>query len=665
MDPLQAKGLIKELTEKINHFNDAYYQDGTSEIGDETFDILLEQLIELETRFPEFRSADSPSQRVGGKPVGGFASVRHTHPMLSLSNLYSRQELDSWLNSVTSRLSEDRVVFGCEVKIDGIAISVKYRNGALSQCITRGDGEIGDDVTNNVKTIRTLPLQLDQPLDLEVRGEVFLPRQQFEKINQKRIAEQQPVFKNPRNAAAGTIRTKDSRQVAQRGLDLLLYDLVEGQVSREHSRNLDFLKTLGLPVNMHRKTCHAADDIFDFCSRWETQKSSLPFDIDGIVIKVDNLDQRTALGVTAKSPRWATAWKFKTERARSKLIRVENAIGRTGVLTPVANLEPVQLMGTEVKRATLHNYDQIERLGICEQDYLFVEKGGDIIPKIVGVDFLSRQPDSKPVVPPVNCPVCGEPLARLQQEIDLQCINVSCPAIIEGRLEHFISKQAMDIQSLGKALIRQFVRSGLVNEIPDLYTLHEKRNALLQMEGMGQKSVDNLLQAIEDSKTKPLNHLIHAFGIRHIGSKASRTLAVTVGSLQQFRELSRETLDRIPEFGPIMSSSVMTWLQNPRNIEMLEKLSSLGLNPAPLQISENQPFAHQKIVITGTLSQPRDKWKQRLEALGFQVASSVSSKTAYVLAGEAAGSKLDKAEKLGISVLSESEMDALIDEVQR
>ncbi|MBU2643487.1 NAD-dependent DNA ligase LigA [bacterium] len=661
MDPSQAQRLITELTEKINHYNDQYYLESQSSIDDNEYDILLEQLIQLETQFPQFLSLKSPSQRVGGKPAADLAAVKHAHAMLSLSNLYALADLDSWVDSVVSRLSENQPLFGCEVKIDGIAISLIYRNGLLSQAITRGDGETGDDVTQNTRTIRSLPLELPQPLNLELRGEIFLPRQRFELINQQRHKEGLPLFKNPRNAAAGTIRIKDSKLVSQRGLDVLIYDIVAGQIGQRHSKNLDFLADLGLPVNFHRTNCSTVKEIYAFCMHWEKAKSELPFDIDGVVIKIDDLEQRRALGVTAKSPRWATAWKFKAEKAKSRLISIENAIGRTGTLTPVANLEPVELMGTEVKRATLHNYDQIARLGIHTNDTLIVEKGGDIIPKIVGIDFTQRQQNAKPILPPENCPICGSRLSRLAEEVDLHCDNLSCPAITEGSLEHFISKKAMDIQSFGQAMIRLFIQKGLVGEIPDIYLLHEKRDTLIALEGLGEKSVENLLEAIELSKTRPLNNFIYALGIRHIGEKAAKSIAAKTGSIPRFLDLTDKDLDSVPDFGPIMISSILSWIRNPDHVQMVETLMRLGLNPEPLEIADGLPFANQRIVITGTLSQPRETWKKRLESVGFQVSSAISGKTSYLLVGKDAGSKLEKASKLNVPILSESEMESLLD----
>ncbi len=660
MDPSHAQRHIKELSEKINFYNDEYYQIGGASIDDDEYDILIEQLIQLENQFPQFLTPQSPSQRVGGKPIEKLEAVKHAHAMLSLSNLYSRSDLVDWVNSVSSRLAEKETLFGCEVKIDGIAISIIYQNGILKQAITRGNGEVGDDVTQNVKTIRSLPLELKEPLDLELRGEIFLPRDRFELINRQLDKQGLPAFKNPRNTAAGTIRIKDVKSVAQRGLDILLYDIVAGQVSQKHSENLEFMSSLALPVNSFRSNCKSSKEIFAFCNRWENEKEKLPFDIDGVVIKIDDLEQRTSMGVTAKSPRWATAWKFKAEKAKSLLIDVENSIGRTGTLTPVANLEPVQLAGTEVKRATLHNYDQIARLGIHEFDTLFVEKGGDIIPKIVGVDITQRKDNAKPIQPPVNCPICGSQLFRLPQEIDLHCDNLACAAVIEGSLEHFISKKAMDIQSFGSAIIKLFNKIGLVKEIPDIYTLHEKQQDLLQLEGLGEKSVNNLLEAIELSKARPLNNFIFALGIRHIGEKAAKTIAVKTGSIHQFLKLTEKDLDSVPDFGPIMISSLVSWIHNPNHNQIIEKLVSLGMNPTPLEISDHLPFANLRVVVTGTLSQPREIWKKRLESLGFQISSSVSGKTSYLLVGKDAGSKLAKALKLDVPVLSEAEMEALI-----
>lgn len=660
MTPEEAKSLIDDLIGKINHYNDEYYNKGESSIDDDTYDILLNQLIELETRYPKYRRADSPSHRVGGAPTENFENVRHNHPMLSLSNLYSEEDLLDWIKSILNRLGRPDIRTVCEVKIDGIAISVIYTEGVFTRAVTRGDGEVGDDVTHNVKTIRSLPLTLGNPVTLETRGEIYLPKDRFDKLNEFRAKAGEVQFKNPRNAAAGTIRLKNSKLVSNRGLELLLYDIVAGRPSLLHSENLDFMEKLGLPVNPFRKTCSSKEEILEFCRQWQEGKHSLPFEIDGVVIKVESIEDRDLLGVTAKSPRWATAWKFKAEKAKSRLLGVEDSIGRTGILTPVANLEPVQLLGTEVKRATLHNYDQITRLGIHHKDTLFVEKGGDIIPKIVGVDYTERLPGSEPLEPPENCPVCHTLLKKEEGEVDLRCINRSCPAVIEGTLEHFVSKRGMDIQFLGSAVIRQLISKGLVSNIGDIYRLHHHRETLENMEGMGKKSVENLLSAIETSKKNPLNQLIHALGIRHIGEKAAKTIACQLDSLQDFLTLDRDRMEKLSDFGPIMIDSVLDWLHNEKNRSMLQELIELGVKPTPLSWGENQTFAGKSVVITGTLSMPRSIWKERLENLGFQVTSAVSKKTDYLLAGEKAGSKESKAKSMNIPILSEEEMTKLI-----
>ena len=651
---------MAELTVLINQHNEAYYNFGESQIDDTAFDLLINQLIDLETQFPEFARSDSPTQRVGGNPTIVFENIRHKHPMLSLSNLYSEQDLIDWVRSVQNRLESDSIQAVCEVKIDGVAISISYQQGKLIQAITRGNGEVGDDVTNNVKTIRSLPITLKKSVTLDLRGEIFLPKERFDKINEFKLKEGKPAFKNPRNAAAGTIRMKDSKIVSQRGLDILLYDIVEGQNSEFHSQNLDELRDLGLPVNPHRKKCGSAEEIFQFCSEWQTNKRNLPFDIDGVVIKLEKRPDREIMGFTAKTPRWATAWKFKAEKVTTPILSIENSIGRTGTLTPVANLAPVQLMGTEVKRATLHNYEQVLRLGIHSGDTVFVEKGGDIIPKIVGIDYTRRIANSKPLVAPTHCPVCGESLTRVEVEVDLRCENPICPAIIEGTLEHFVSKKGLDIQYLGSAIIKLFIEKGFVKELVDIFYLSEKREELMKMEGFGKKSVDNLLVAIEESKQTSLNQYIYAFGIRHIGEKAAKTIASKITGLEELLSLQKERFETIKDFGNVMVESLVGWTQKEQNRMMVHKLIQAGVDPAALEQNSNQPFENTTIVITGTLTVSRSEWKNKLERLGFKVSSSLSKKTDYLLAGEKAGSKLEKAKSLNVSVVSEEEITDLI-----
>lgn len=662
MKPSQAQLLIEELRKKLNHHTTEYYQLGESKIDDNEFDIMLEQLIDLETEFSEFRHADSPSQRVGGSSIDAFNSVKHDLPMLSLSNLYTKEELGTWYNTVKTHFPTEEVLISCELKIDGVAMSIKYVNGQFIRAVTRGNGEVGDDVSPNIRTVRSLPLDLNPPLSFEVRGEIYLSHKQFQLINQYKKHQGEELFKNPRNAAAGTLRIKDPKMVANRNLDIILYDLVEGHHSQKHSENLKYLESLGLPVSPYLQVCKSLQEIENFCDKWEREKTNLPFDIDGVVIKVEKLGQRLVLGTTAKSPRWATAWKFKTERAKSRLLSIENSIGRTGILTPVANLEPVELLGTEVKRATLHNYDQVNRLGIHEHDYLFVEKGGEIIPKIVGVDYTQRPEDSTPVTAPSHCPVCSTLLVKDEQEVDLRCENSTCPAIVEGALGHFVSKKGMDIKFLGQAIVSQLISEKFILDIPDIYRLHIKRSDLLKLEGMGEKSINNLLGAIEISKKIPFHQFLYALGIRHIGEKAAKSISVKVKSLQQFLEITEEDLENLPDFGVIMVNSLIRWIQNPSYRNIIQELIELGVVPTAMEAQENQPFVGQSIVITGTLSKPRNEWKVILEKVGFRVSAAVSKKTNYLLLGKEAGSKKNKAEKLGIEILSEEGLENLLKE---
>jgi len=660
MLPDQAKKIITELTEKINFYSDEYYQKGESSINDNEFDLMLDQLKSLEDQFPDMVLPDSPTSRVGGKPISEFINVRHSIPMLSLGNVYNAEELKDWYQTIIKKIDNRDISWVCEVKIDGFAISIIYENGQFKQAVTRGNGEIGDDVSQNIKTIRSLPLSIKKTESIVVRGEVYLSRERFDQINQLRQKEDLSLFKNPRNAAVGSIRIKDTRIVAQRGLDLLLYDIVAGFHQDTHSQNLSDMESYLLPVNTYRKTCHSYESVLEFCRKWESGKKTLPFDIDGVVIKVDQLDIRRQLGYTIKIPRWAVAWKFKSQKVSSRLLGVENSIGRTGVLTPVANLEPVELIGTIVKRATLHNYDQVERLGIFESDTLFVEKGGDIIPKIVGVDYTKRLENAKPIVKPLNCPVCSHLLSHENKDVDIKCINASCPAVVRGALEHFISKKGMDIQHFGVANINLFIDQGLINNIPDIYRLKDHKEKLTILEGFGEKSIDNLLKAIDFSKQTPLNQLIYAFGISNIGEKAAKTLAGESKILDGFMTLTEEKLSRVADFGPIMIQSVLDWIKKPENVAIVQKLISLGVRPETFEITATSDFQGRSVVITGTLSKSRNEWKTNLEAVGFKVISAVSKKTSYLMVGENPGSKYRKAKTLDIKILTESEMEAIL-----
>ena len=660
MKPEEAEKLIDQLSKKLQFHNEEYYQKGENSIDDNTFDVMLEQLIELESRYPQFVRVDSPSQRVGGEPTTAFQNIAHEIPMLSLANAYTREEIQSWYQTILKRTELDAVDLVCEVKIDGVAISVVYEKGFFKQAVTRGNGIVGDDVSHNVKTIRSLPLRLDQPATMTLRGEIYLPIGRFKQLNQIRQQEGVSPFKNPRNAAAGTVRMKDPKTVSQRGLEMLVYDIVKGQQCDSHRLNLKMVEDLKIPVNSYRKSCRSLKEVIEFCCVFDPNKSDLPFEIDGVVIKINSLELREKLGMTMKSPRWAIAWKFKATKAKSRLLGIENSIGRTGVLTPIANLEPVQLLGTEVKRATLHNYDHIEKLGIYEKDVLFVEKGGDIIPKIVGVDYVQRQESAVPLAPPDRCPQCAKPLFRKPPDIDLRCANGQCPAIVRGAMEHFISKKGMDIQFLGTAFVNQLIDQGYIRSIPDLYRLHESKNRLMEMEGFGEKSVENLLSAIETSKSIPLNRFIYSLGIRHIGEKAAKIIFREVETIDRFVQLKMEDLDHLPDFGPVMKHSLMEWLGNQEHMAMIDELKKLGLQPKSSDKPKTKEFGGQKIVITGKLSRSRLEWKNWLESVGFWVVSSVSKKTDYLLVGADPGSKLAKAQKFRVRIISEQEMEKLL-----
>lgn len=657
----QARLLVEELTAKLNRYSDEYYQEGEARVEDVTFDLTLKQLAAIEDAYPQLKTDSSPTQKVGGAPSEGFSTVPHQTPMLSLSNAYNLEDLTDWYQSNLKLSGKESFSMVCELKIDGLAISLLFEQGKMVRAVTRGDGEQGDDVTRNVRMIQSLPNDTQLKDSLELRGEIYLSKKSFERLNQLREKEELNLFKNPRNAAAGSLRMKDAEEVKKRQLDVFVYDMVQGQQTQDHFKNMNQLEDWGFPVTPHREVFDDIQAVYDFCRNWEIQRESLPFEIDGVVIKISDLELRKQLGSTQKSPRWAIAWKFSAEQAVAKLIGVENSIGRTGVLTPVANLEPVELLGTTVKRATLHNYDQIERLGIHENDYLIIEKGGEIIPKVVGIDFLQRNADSKPVVKPEQCPVCDSTLEQTEGEVDLRCVNSSCGAILKGALEHYVAKKSMNIQSLGTAVLDQLSQQGLIQSLPDIYRLHQHQTALIGLERFGEKSVTNLLQAIEGSKRVPFNHFIHALGIRHIGEKASKVLANHFKTIQAFRNADESKLLNLEDFGPIMAKSLAAWLANPFNQKMLDELVELGMNPKVPEVVQIEK-RDETIVITGTLSVSRDEWKARLEAAGFKVSGSISKKTDYLLAGEKAGSKLKKAQDLNVQILSEQDAENLISE---
>ena len=658
----------EELKKKIQQYDYEYYVLAQPSIDDFTYDMLMKELEAIEAAHPELITPDSPTQRVSGQPVTSFETVVHTRPMLSLSNTYNQAELADFDRRVRETLAPGETVeYVTELKIDGVAISLHYEQGLLKRAVTRGDGVQGDDITANIKTIRSVPLRAASHTSFlqqfEVRGEVYLPKQSFEEINRKRQEEEEALFANPRNAAAGSLKLQDARIAAQRKLALFAYYLLTDSADAlrpTHAANLEWLKEMGFPVNPHYRVCQSIREVFDFVNEWETKRPELPYEIDGVVIKVNALHQQERLGATAKSPRWAIAYKFKAEQAETRLRKVVWQVGRTGAVTPVAELEPVQLAGTTVSRATLHNPDEIERKDIREGDMVAIEKGGDIIPKIIRVNLHRRPPESQPLAIPSRCPSCGMPLSRVEDEAALRCTNPNCPEQVMRRIEHFAGRNAMDIEGLGTALVEALVTKGLLNTAADIYTL--KKEELAGLERMGEKSAENLLAAIEQSKKQPLHRLIFALGIPFIGATASKILSQTFHSLSALSQATPDMLETVEGIGSKMAESIISWFANPLNQELIRALQSAGLRMEEDVVSAAQPkpFMGKSFVITGTLAgMSRTQAAEWIESLGGKVSSSVSSKTDFLLAGEKPGSKLDKARKLGVKVVGLKELEAM------
>ena len=666
--PLQR---IEELRELIREHDYNYYILAQPVISDYEFDQLLNELIKLEKENPQFISPDSPTQRVGSDLTKEFKSVQHKIPMLSLSNTYNENELIDFDRRVREGLPKnEKVEYVCELKIDGLSVSLRYINGKLDVAATRGDGTVGEDVTNNVKTIRTIPLVIKKQTKLklnldqfEVRGEVFMELEAFEKLNEERELNGEKTFANPRNSSAGTLKLQDPQLVAKRPLQIFVYYLFsEKDELTSQSENLVLLGDLGFRINKNYRVCNSIEDVLQFCKEWEEKRNELPYEIDGVVIKVNSLRQQKILGTIAKSPRWAVAYKFKAKQANTKLNNITWQVGRTGTLTPVAELEPVFLAGSTISRATLHNIDEIKRKDIREGDWVVIEKGGDVIPKVVSVDLSKRTKDSAEVKVPSNCPVCGSKLFRSEEEVAIYCENNLCPAQVKGRISHFASRGAMDIEGLGEALINLFVDLNFLKDYSDIYDLKEKRNELIQIERLGEKSIDNLLSAIETSKKKPFNKVLFALGIRYVGSGAANKLADHFLTLEQLSSASEEEIESVHEIGSSISKSVKRFFANTQNKKIIERLKKAGLNLAgEKKVNESNLFEGKSFVLTGTLSSmSRENAKEIIQRHGGAVISAVSKNTSYVVAGDSPGSKLDKAQKLGIPVLSEEQFLEMI-----
>ena len=653
----EAAKRIKELRQQIRYHEKKYYVDNEPQISDYEFDCLVKELEQLESLYPELITPDSPTQRVGEQPVEGFPSVTHSIPMLSLDNCYNREEFLEFVQRLEKLLPGEKIEFVTELKIDGLGIAIIYRGGHFAQAITRGDGFRGDDVSANVKTIRSLPLSIPLQAEVEVRGEIYLPFSSFEKINQEREAKGESLFANPRNAAAGTIRLLDPREVAQRNLDVFLYYIfVNGQSQESQWQNLQLLKELGFKINPHVRLCGSVKEVIDYYEYWKDRRDDLDYDVDGIVVKVNSTRQQQALGSTAKFPRWAIAYKFPARQATTKIIDIKVQVGRTGALTPVAILEPVQLSGTTISRSTLHNEEEIRRKDIRIGDYVLIERSGDVIPKVVSVMKERRTGQEKPFSFPTRCPVCGSPVFKPEGEVISRCINPSCPARLRESLLHYASRRAMNIEGLGEALVDQLLAQKLVQSIPDLY--HLKKEDLVKLERMGPKSAQNLLDQIEASKHQDLARLLYALGIRYVGERTAQTLAEHFQSLEALSKASLEELLALPDIGPKVAESIVFFFQQKENQELIRRLKEAGVRGEAKVTTEPtaQPFVGLTFVLTGELEHyTRDEAREIIERLGGRVTSSVSRKTSVVIMGRNPGSKLQKAKDYNITIWDEEE----------
>ncbi|MBM7542177.1 NAD-dependent DNA ligase LigA [Amphibacillus cookii] len=665
MTSLEKK--VADLHQTLHTYNYQYHVLDQPTVPDAEYDRLMQELRTLESAHPELITADSPTQRIGGQPLEGFNKVEHRVPMLSLANAFNDQDLRDFDRRVREGLGVEQVDYVCELKIDGLAVSLRYDQGIFQQGATRGDGNIGEDITRNLKTIRSIPLKINETSTIEVRGEAFMPKQSFLSLNKDKEAREEEPFANPRNAAAGSLRQLDPKIAASRNLDIFIYAVGEWEAGHldRHSDRLTYLTTLGFKINPEWQKCQGIDQVIDYVENWVTKRAELPYEIDGIVIKVDRLDYHDVLKTTAKSPRWAIAYKFPAEEAVTTLIDVILSVGRTGAVTPTALLEPVKIAGTTVQRASLHNEDYIKEKGIRINDTVVIKKAGDIIPEVVRVIPEQRPKDAEPFSMPADCPSCGAELVRLDQEVALRCINPNCPAQLKEGLTHFVSRNAMNIDGLGEKVVEQLYENQLVANVADLYQL--KREELLALERMGEKSVSNLLTAIEASKANSLERLLFGLGIRFVGAKAAKTLARAFGDIDQLRAASRESLEAVAEIGEKMADSIVRYFAEERVEQLIDCLKQVGVNmcyrgPKPTVKQEPSIFDNKTIVLTGKLEQlTRNEAKEKIEMYGGKVTGSVSAKTDLLIAGEEAGSKLAKAEQLGIEIWSEQQFIDQID----
>ena len=663
MKPDQARERVRELRTLLKKANDAYYQEAAPLMSDREYDSLLEELSRLEEEHQLF-SPDSPTQRVGGEPTREFPTVTHPVPMLSLSNTYSREELDDFDRRVRNLLGHDNYSYMAELKYDGMAIRLRYKDGRLDLGATRGDGTQGDDITANIRTIRDVPLTLsgNHPDELEVRGEAYMEMAAFAKMNTAREENGETVFANPRNATAGTLKLQNPSIVAKRPVRMFAYDLLLEDNDRERTQQekLEMLEKLGFRVCEHRSRCPGITDVHRVIEIWGKLRKELPYETDGVVVKVNEERYRDILGQTAKAPRWAIAYKFEAEQSISRIHGITLQVGRLGTITPVAELDPVLLAGTTVKRATLHNEEEILRKDIRVGDRVIVEKAGDIIPQVVNVVLQENGHRGEPFKMPENCPACGSRLVKLPEEVAWRCTNNQCPPQVRNRLEHFASRDAMDIDGLGEAVVDQLVSHELVNTFPDLYRLTS--GDLVPLERMGEKSAANLIASIRKSKEKPFEKVLYALGIRFVGVTVARDLARAFPSIDELADASEDDLTAIDSIGPRIARSLRSFFEEPENREMVRKLRDLGLSfRSEQRDTSSDKLAGKTFVLTGTLpTLKRSDAQGHIEKHGGKVTSSVSKKTDFVLAGDEAGSKLDKAKKLGISIISENDFFEMI-----
>lgn len=668
MSDVQSR--IELLRKELEEHNYRYYTLDKPSISDREFDEMLEELQKLEDAHPEHFDENSPTQRVGGQITKNFPTVVHKRPMLSLSNTYNREELEDFIRRVKSGLEREDVEFVCELKYDGVAIGITYENGRFSQAVTRGDGSKGDDVSANVRTIRSVPMNLrsqDVPDEFEIRGEIFMPISSFQKMNEQRVEEGLEPFANPRNSASGTLKMQDSSIVASRGLDIFLYFVLTGDKRFEtHYESIQAAKEWGFKTprveDRYIETATSADEILDFINYWDEERKNLPFEIDGIVIKVNKYTDQEVLGYTAKSPRWAIAYKFKAEKVRTQLHEVSYQVGRTGAITPVANLEPVLLAGTIVKRASLHNKDQIEKLDLHNNDFVYVEKGGEIIPKIVGVDEDSRAPGSEPIAFITHCPECETELVRVEGEAQHYCPNdLACPPQQRGKVEHFISRKAMDIDGLGSETVNLLFDKGLIQNAADLYELAAED--LLPLERFAEKSVERMLSGIEASKEIPFERFLFALGIRYVGETVAKKLAKSFKSMDALMSASLEQLIEVDEIGERIASSLIAYFEDDKSVELVRRFKSFGLQTELVEAEgSTDKLVGFTFVVSGVFENyEREELKKLIELNGGKVASSVSGKTSYLVAGDGMGpSKRAKAEKLGVQIIDEAGFNELI-----